>query len=316
MEIPRKVKIVELTARDGLEGYRKFIPVDFRVELVEKLSAAGFPAVEVGEFVSPKVIPAMQGSDEVARKITRTDGVEYSALVPNLRGFNDAVASGVRIITIFGAATEKFSQANINCTIAESFARFDAVVEEAVSKQVRVRGAVSCVAGCPYEGPVSPVAVAKLVKKYYDMGCYEIALGDSIGVGTPKTIKVLIEACLQQGVPLGALSAHFHNTCGMALANCYAALEMGVSTFESACGGLGGCPNAPGATGNLSSEELVYMLDGLGVETGVDLSKAVDVGAWVTDKLGHRLDSKVTEAMTNQDMTYFDHVGPERRFAT
>ena len=311
MTLPSKVKIVDLTARDGLEGFKYFIPVDFRIDLVNRLSAAGFPAIEVGEFVSPKVIPAMQGSDQVAQQIEPKPGVEYSALVPNMRGFHDALKAGVNVITIFGAATEQFSQANINCSIEESFERFDPVVAAAKEHNVKVRGAVSCVAGCPYEGDVDPQAVGRLVKRFQAMGCYEIALGDSIGVGTPRSIKAIIQACEDQGVPASVLTAHFHNTCGMALANCYAAMEMGVSILESACGGLGGCPNAPGATGNLSSEELVYMLNGLGIETGVDLDQAVTIGKWATEAMNHRLDSKLGEAMTNPNMTYFEKVARE-----
>ena len=308
MTLPSKVKIVDLTARDGLEGFKHLIPVDFRIELVNRLSDAGFPSIEVGEFVSPQVIPAMQGSDQVAQQIEPKPGVEYSALVPNMRGFNDALKAGVNVITIFGAATEQFSQANINCSIEESFGRFEPVVAAAKEHHVKVRGAVSCVAGCPYEGDVAPQEVGRLVKRFQAMGCYEIALGDSIGVGTPQSIKAIIQACEDQGVPASVLTAHFHNTCGMALANCYAAMEMGVSILESACGGLGGCPNAPGATGNLSSEELVYMLNGLGIETGVDLNQAVAIGKWATEALHHRLDSKLGEAMTNPNMTYFEKV--------
>ncbi len=293
MALSTKVKIVDLTARDGLEGFKHFVPVEFRVELIDRLTDAGFPAIEVGEFVSPKVIPAMQGTDQVNKQIRQKPGVEYSALVPNMRGFQDALAAGVQHITVFASATEAFSHANINCTIAESFARFEPVIAAAQEHGISVRGAVSCVVGCPYEGLVDPKAAAQVAARLYRMGCHEIALGDSIGVGTPRSIKALIEACGEAGVPTSALTAHFHNTCGMALANCYAALEMGVTVLESACGGLGGCPNAPGATGNVSSEELIYMLHGLGIETGVDLMKAVAIGQWATKAMNHRLDSKV-----------------------
>lgn len=310
MPLPARVKIVDLTARDGLEGFKHSIPVDFRVDLINRLTDAGFPAIEVGEFVSPKVIPAMQHTDQVARRITPRPGVEYSALVPNLRGFNDALAAGVRYITIFGSATEAFSHANINCSIAESFARFTPVVAAANEHGIKVRGAISCVLGCPYEGEVDPKAVARLAVRFHQMGCYEIALGDSIGVGTPKSVKALLQACVDAGVPVSILTAHFHNTCGMALANCYAAMEMGVSIIESAAGGLGGCPNAPGATGNLASEDLLYMLNGLGIETGVNLDKVVAIGQWATKTLNHRLDSKVAESMTNPNMTYFSKVRP------
>ena len=308
MSLPSKVKIVDLTARDGLEGFKRFIPVDFRAALINRLTDAGFPAIEVGEFVSPKVIPAMQQTDQVIRQIKQKPGVEYSALVPNMRGFNDALIARVTYITIFGSATESFSHANINCSIEEGFQRVLPVVAAAKENGMKVRGAVSCVLGCPFEGEVDPQKVAKLVTGFSQMGCYEIALGDSIGVGTPKSVKALIQACVDEGVPVSLLTAHFHNTCGIALANCYAAMEMGVSIIESACGGLGGCPNAPGATGNLASEDLIYMLNGLGIETGVDLDTAVAIGQWATKALDHRLDSKVNESISNPQMTYFGKV--------
>jgi hydroxymethylglutaryl-CoA lyase len=309
MSLPTKVKIVDLTARDGLEGFKHFIPVEFRVELVDRLTDAGFPAIEVGEFVSPKVIPAMQGTDQVNKQIKQKPGVEYSALVPNMRGFNDALAAGVKHITVFASATEAFSRANINCTIEESFERFEPVIAAAKQHHMLVRGAASCVVGCPYEGDVDPKQAAQVAARLYRMGCYEIALGDSIGVGTPRSIKALIQECNNAGIPSSALTAHFHNTCGMALANCYAAMEMGITVLESACGGLGGCPNAPGASGNLASEELIYMLNGLGIESGIDLNKAVAIGQWATKAMNHRLDSKVNESMSNPNMTYFSKVG-------
>jgi hydroxymethylglutaryl-CoA lyase len=312
MTLPAKVKIVDLTARDGIEGIKRLIPVDFRVDLVNRLTEAGFPAIEVGEFVSPKVIPAVQYTEQVVQRITQKPGVEYSALVPNMRGFNDALAAGVKYITIFASATESFSHANINCSIEQSFTRFDPVVVAAKQHGIQVRGAVSCVLGCPYEGEVDPRQAAQIAARLYRLGCYEIALGDSIGVGTPGSVKALIQACVETGVPVSALSAHFHNTCGMALANCYAAMEMGVAIIESAAGGLGGCPNAPGATGNLAAEDLIYMLNGLGIETGVDLARVVAIGQWVTKGLDHRLDSKLNESITNPHMTYFGKVSSAR----
>ncbi len=308
MILPAKVKIVDLTARDGIEGIKRLIPVDFRVELINRLTEAGFPAIEVGEFVSPKVIPAVQYTEQVTQRIMHKPGVEYSALVPNLRGFNDALAAGVQYITIFASATESFSHANINCSIEQSFERFDPVVAAAKQHGLKVRGAVSCVLGCPYEGEVDPRQAARIAARLYRMGCYEVALGDSIGVGTPRSVKALMQECENAGVPTAVLTAHFHNTCGMALANCYAALEMGVAIIESAAGGLGGCPNAPGATGNLAAEELIYLLNGLGIETGVDLDQVVAIGQWATKSLDHRLDSKVNESMTNPNMTYFSRV--------
>ena len=313
MTLPTKVKIVDLTARDGIEGIKRLIPVDFRVELINRLTDAGFPAIEVGEVVSPKVIPAVQYTDQVAQRITQKPGVEYSALVPNLHGFTDALAAGVNYLTIFASATESFSHANINCSIEQSSERFAPVMGAAQQHGIKVRGAVSCVLGCPYEGDVDPRQVAQIAARLSRMGCYEVALGDSIGVGTPKSVKSLIQACTEVGVPVTALTAHFHNTCGMALANCYAAMEMGVAIIESASGGLGGCPNAPGATGNLASEDLVYMLNGLGIETGVDLDQVAAIGQWATKSLGHRLDSKVGESLANPGMTYFSKTGHHPR---
>jgi hydroxymethylglutaryl-CoA lyase len=278
MTLPAKVKIVDLTARDGIEGIKRLIPVDFRVDLVNRLTEAGFPAIEVGEFVSPKVIPAVQYTEQVVQRITH----------------------------------KSFSHANINCSIEQSFTRFDPVMVAAKQHGIQVRGAVSCVLGCPYEGEVDPRQAAQIAARLYRLGCYEIALGDSIGVGTPGSVKALIQACVETGVPVSALSAHFHNTCGMALANCYAAMEMGVAIIESAAGGLGGCPNAPGATGNLAAEDLIYMLNGLGIETGVDLARVVAIGQWVTKGLDHRLDSKLNESITNPHMTYFGKVSSAR----
>ncbi|MGH7175984.1 MAG: hydroxymethylglutaryl-CoA lyase [Tepidisphaeraceae bacterium] len=313
MRLPDRVKILDVTARDGIEALGRAVPVDPRVELVNRLSDAGLAAIEIGAFVNPKAIPAMAGSDEVSRKIGRRKGVEYVGLVPNLRGLNDAIACGVRHVEIFTAATESFCQANINCSIEESFARFAPVMEEASKHGVIVRGMVSCVFGCPYEGDVAPETVAPLVSRLHKLGCAEVGLGDTIGVGTPRSVGRLVEACERAGVPVASLSAHFHNTCGMALANCYAAMEMGVGILEGGTGGLGGCPNAPGASGNVATEELVYMLDGMGIESGVDLKKVVNIAQWITNELGTSMDSKIAAAMSNPGMTYFDKIGQHKR---
>lgn len=297
MKLPRKVKIIDVTARDGIEGIMRAIPVSLRVELIHRLADAGLPSIEIGEFVNPKVIPAAADTDQVARQIKPKDGVEYSAFVPNMRGFKDALACGVEHITIFASATEAFSRANINCSIETSFGRFEPVVAAAYDNGVRVRGALSVALSCPFEGKVKPDAVAELAVRFHEWGCYEICLGDTIGVGTPRLIKTVIQACIDRGVPISKLTVHFHDTFGMASVNCFAAMQIGVSTIESAAGGLGGCPNAPGASGNLATENLVYLLNGLGVETGVDLKRVIAIGRWICKELNQSVDSKVSDAM-------------------
>ena len=307
MKLPDKVKIVDVTARDGIEGIMRAIPVRVRVELIDRLTDTGLPAIEIGEFVNPKVIPAVALTDQVARLIRLKPGVEYSVFVPNIRGFTDAKEAGVKRITLFASATEAFSRANINCSIEESFTRFQPVIEAAQQNEIRVRGALSVVAGCPLEGTVAANAVSKLAARFHDLGCYEICLADTIGVGTPHSIQAVIQACIDDGVPAAQLTAHFHDTFGMALVNCFAAMHKGVSIIETATGGLGGCPNAPGASGNLATENLVYLLNGLGVETGVDLNRVIDTGKWICKKLGKPIDSKVSDAMRvfkNRDIRY------------
>ncbi len=297
MKLPNKVKIVDVTARDGIEGIMHAVPVELRVELIDRLTDAGLPAIEIGEFVNPKVIPATALTDQVARLINPKLGVEYSAFVPNMRGFTDAQKAGVKQITLFASATEAFSRANINCSIEESFTRFQPVIKAAQQNEIRVRGALSMVAGCPLEGAVAVKAVSKLAARLHDLGCYEICLADTIGAGTPRSIQAVIQACIDDGVPAAKLTAHFHDTFGMALVNCFAAMQIGVSIIETAAGGLGGCPNAPGASGNLATENLVYLLNGLGVETGVDLNRVIDTGKWICKKLGKPIDSKVSDAI-------------------
>ena len=297
MKLPDKVKIVDVTARDGIEGIKRAIPVRLRVELIDRLTDAGLPAIEIGEFVNPKVIPAVAQTDRVARLINPKNGVEYSALVPNMRGFADAKEAGVRRITLFASATEAFSRANINCSIEESFTRFQPVIKAAQQNKIRVRGALSVVAGCPLEGAVAVKAVSKLAARLHNSGCYEICLADTIGAGTPHSIQAVIQACIDDGVPVAKLTAHFHDTFGMALVNCFAAMQKGVSIIETAAGGLGGCPNAPGASGNLATENLVYLLNGLGVETGVDLNRVINTGKWICNKLDKPTDSKVSDAI-------------------
>jgi len=297
MSLPRKVKIVEVGPRDGLQNEATNVPTAIKIELIEKLAEAGLPAVEATAFVSPQWVPQMADNAQVFAGIRKKPGVAYPVLVPNLKGFEAARAAGAAEIAVFGAASETFSRKNINCSIAQSLERFSPVVEAARANKMRVRGYISCAAGCPYEGDVNPQAVAALAEKLYEMGCYEISLGDTIGVGTPGRIRAMIEAVARR-VPIGRLAGHYHDTYGQALANIYASLEAGVRTFDSSVAGLGGCPYAKGATGNVATEDVVYMLDGLGIETGVDLMKVLRTGQFICSELGHEPSSKVARAMS------------------
>jgi isopropylmalate/homocitrate/citramalate synthase len=290
------VRIVEVGPRDGLQNEPGEVPTAVKIELIERLADAGLPAVEATAFVSPKWIPQMADHTEVLEGIRRKAGVSYPVLTPNLKGFEAARAAGATEVAIFGAASEAFSRKNINCSIAESLDRFRPLVEAAKTHGVRVRGYVSCVLGCPYEGEVAPQRVAQVAGELYDMGCYEVSLGDTIGVGTPARTKAMIEACAAR-VPRDMLAGHYHDTYGQALANIYASLEAGVSTFDSSVAGLGGCPYAAGASGNVATEDVVYMLDGLGLKTGVDLDRLVDIGQWICGVLGKTPSSKAGRAL-------------------
>ncbi|HUG76464.1 MAG TPA: hydroxymethylglutaryl-CoA lyase [Burkholderiales bacterium] len=292
----KSVRIVEVGPRDGLQNEPGSVPTEVKVALIERLAAAGLPAVEATAFVSPKWVPQMADHTEVLERIRRKPGVSYPVLTPNLKGFEAARAAGAGEVAIFGAASESFSRKNINCSIAESFERFRPVVEAASKEKIRVRGYVSCVLGCPYEGEVSPQRVAEVAGALYDMGCYEISLGDTIGVGTPGRTKAMIEACASR-IPLEALAGHYHDTYGQALANIYASLELGVATFDASVAGLGGCPYAAGASGNVATEDVVFMLNGLGIETGVDLDRLVDIGQWICSVLGKAPASKAGRAL-------------------
>ena len=300
MSLPRKVKIVEVGPRDGLQNEATNVPTAIKIELIEKLAEAGLPAVEATAFVSPEWVPQMADNARVFAGIRKKPGVAYPVLVPNLKGFEAARAAGAAEIAVFGAASETFSRKNINCSIAQSLERFSPVVEAARANKMRVRGYISCAAGCPYEGDVNPQAVAALAEKLYEMGCYEISLGDTIGVGTPGRIRAMIEAVAKR-VPIGRLAGHYHDTYGQALANIYASLEAGVRTFDSSVAGLGGCPYARGATGNVATEDVVYMLDGLGIETGVDLMKVLQTGQFICRALGREPSSKVARAFAAKD---------------
>lgn len=296
MTYPKYVRIVEVGPRDGLQNEKSTVSVETRVELINKLSETGLKTIEAGAFVSPKWVPQMADTDKVYAVIAKKSGVSYPVLVPNSKGMESAVASGVKEIAVFGAASETFSQKNINCSIAESLERFKPVVDEAKKHGIKVRGYVSCVLGCPYEGEIKPEAVVKVAKALYEMGCYEISLGDTIGVGTPVKTRVLLQA-VKKEVPLQALAVHFHDTYGQALANILVALEEGVAVVDSAVSGLGGCPYAKGATGNVSTEDVLYMLNGMGIDSGVDLEKLAAAGRFIAEAIHRPSVSKVAQAL-------------------
>ena len=301
MRLPEHVRIDEVGPRDGLQNEPETLPVALRVELIDRLSAAGLPVVEAGSFVSPKWVPQMAGSAEVLAGIVRRAGVSYPVLVPNMKGFEAAVAAGAEEIAVFGAASESFTRKNINCSIAESLERFRPVCDAAAAAGVRVRGYISCVLGCPYEGAIAPDAVAEVAARLDGLGCAEVSLGDTIGVGTPGRAAAMVEAVAGR-VEIGTLAVHFHDTYGQALANVLACLELGVRTVDSSVAGLGGCPYAEGASGNLATEDLLYMLDGLGVETGVDLEALAGVGRFITGRLGRPPQSRVARALAGRAM--------------
>jgi len=295
MAFPNKVTIVEVGPRDGLQNEKAVITAQEKITLIEMLADAGCPIVESGSFVSPKWVPQMASSSEVFEGINRKEGITYSALTPNMKGFDAAVAVNADEVAIFGAASEAFSQKNINCSIDESLARFQDVVDAAKAKGIKVRGYVSCVVGCPYDGDIAPEKVAEVAEKLYNMGCYEISLGDTIGVGTPASVKAMLQAVMSR-VPKEVLAVHFHDTYGQALTNIYTALEMGISVLDSAVAGLGGCPYAKGASGNVATEDVLYMLNGLGIETGIDFDKLLKAGWYISDVIKRQPVSKVSTA--------------------
>jgi hydroxymethylglutaryl-CoA lyase len=290
------VKVVEVGPRDGLQNEPREVPTEVKLELIERLAEAGLPAVEATAFVSPKWVPQMADHTQVVERIRRKPGVSYPVLTPNLKGFEAARAAGATEVAIFGAASEAFSRKNINCSIAESLGRFRPVVAAARDANVKVRGYVSCVLGCPYEGQIAPQRVAEVAQALFEMGCYEVSLGDTLGVGTPGKAKAMIEACARR-VPLERLAGHYHDTYGQALANIYASLELGVRTFDASVAGLGGCPYAAGASGNVATEDVVYLLHGLGLRTGVDLERLVGIGQWICRILGKEPASKAGRAL-------------------
>ncbi|MFC5306661.1 hydroxymethylglutaryl-CoA lyase [Azospirillum picis] len=295
MQLPKFVRMVEVGPRDGLQNEKSMVPTAVKVELVNRLSDAGLTVVEAASFVSPKWVPQMGDSAEVLAGIARKPGVRYAALTPNLKGLEGALAAKADEVAVFGAASESFSRKNINCSIAESLDRFAPVMEQAKAAGVPVRGYVSCVLGCPYEGEIAPQAVADVAERLYAMGCYEISLGDTIGTGTPTKAQLMIAAVAER-VPVDKIAVHFHDTYGQALANILAALQMGVAVVDSSVAGLGGCPYAKGASGNVASEDVLYMLNGLGIETGVDLDRLVAAGAFISEAIGRPTASKVARA--------------------
>lgn len=296
MNFPSSVTLVEVGPRDGLQNEKADIQLEDKISLVEGLADSGLKIVETGSFVSPKWVPKMADSAQVFEQIQRKSGVTYSALTPNLKGFEAAVAAGADEVAIFGAASESFSQKNINCSVAESLERFAPVMDAAKAENIKVRGYVSCVLGCPYEGEIAPEKVAWVSEKLLAMGCYEISLGDTIGVGTPLKTRQMLDAVMVN-IPNERLAVHFHDTYGQALSNILMALQMGISVVDSAVAGLGGCPYAKGASGNVASEDVVYMLNGMGIDTSIDLEKLVAVGDKTTKALGRSNNSKVANAM-------------------
>lgn len=297
MAFPKHVRLFEMGARDGLQNEPgAVIDTAIKVELINQLSNTGLTHIEAASFVSPKWVPQMGDASEVMKGISRKAGITYASLTPNLKGLERAIEAGADEVAVFGAASEAFTQKNINCSIKESLERFAPVIELAQQHNIKVRGYVSTVMGCPYEGDIAPSQVAAVSRELLDMGCYEISLGDTIGVGTPQKAKQMLEAVSRE-VPMNQLAAHFHDTYGQALANLYAVVEEGIAVIDASVAGLGGCPYAEGASGNVATEDVLYMLNGLGIETGVDLQKLAQIGHWITAQLGRNTGSKVAMAL-------------------
>ena len=296
MSLPQRVKIVEVGPRDGLQNEPQPVSAAVKIELIDRLAEAGLPVIEATAFVSPKWVPQMADNAAVMAGIRRKPGVAYPVLVPNRKGLDAAVAAGADEVVVFGAATESFSKRNTNCSIDEGLARFSEVCAEAIERGLKVRGDISVCLGCPYEGEVSPDAVVRVARALDAMGCYEITIADTIGTGTAGSTRRVVEAVAEH-VPVSRLAGHFHDTYGQAVANVYAALECGVATFDSSVAGLGGCPYAKGATGNVATEDVLFMLNGLGVETGIDMDRLVDAGDFICRQLGKPTNSRVARAL-------------------
>ena len=293
--LPTQVKIVEVGPRDGLQNEKQQLSTDTKIELIHRLGETGLKVIEATAFISPKCVSQMADNAEVMTKIKRQPAVVYPVLVPNEKGLQAALAAGAKEVAVFTAASEAFSQKNISCGITESLNRFRPLIETAKEAGVLVRGYVSCVLGCPYQGEVSPLVVADVAWALYELGCYEISLGDTIGSGTPGKTRLMIEAVAKR-VPMKKIAGHYHDTYGMAIANIYASLEIGVSTFDASIAGLGGCPYAAGASGNVATEDVVWLMHGLGIETGIDLGKLAKTSAWISAQLGREPNSKVARA--------------------
>jgi len=296
MSLPRKVKLVEVGPRDGLQNEAAPVATEVKVELIHRLQDAGLPVIEATAFVSPKWVPQMADNAQVMAAIRRRPGVSYPVLVPNRKGLDAAIAAGAHEVVVFGAATEAFSKRNTNCSIAEGLARFADVSREALAAGLKVRGDISVCLGCPYEGGVTPDAVVRVARELDAMGCYEITIADTIGTGTAGATRAVFEAVMRY-IPAQRLAGHFHDTYGQAVANVFAALECGVPTFDASVAGLGGCPYAKGATGNVATEDVLYMLDGLGIETGVDIRKLIAAGDYICDQLGRPTNSRAAKAI-------------------
>ena len=297
MSYPQSVKIVEVSARDGLQNEKQIIDVADKLALINGLRHAGVKHIEVTGFVSPKWVPQLADAKALCAGLAEDASVSYSALTPNLIGLDAAIEAGIKHVAVFTAASESFNQKNINCSIEESFARFAPVIEKAQARGISIRGYVSCVLGCPYEGFIEPSKVAAVARRLYEMGCYEVSLGDTIGTGTPKAAQKMFALCAEH-IPVENLALHFHDTYGQALANIQACLELGASIVDSSVAGLGGCPYAKGATGNVSTENVVYMLNGMGIETGIDLAELVTTGRQISSILGRKPNSQVNNAWT------------------
>lgn len=295
MNYPKSVRIVEVSPRDGLQNEKQIIDVKDKMALINGLREAGVRDIEVAGFVSPKWVPQLADAEEVCADLVDDGQTKYSVLTPNMKGLEGAIAAGMQQVAVFTAASESFNQKNINCSIAESFERFAPVMEKAQNLGIQVRGYVSCVLGCPYEGEIDPKVVAQVASKLYEMGCFEVSLGDTIGTGTPKAAQTMFKLCAGN-IPTEKLALHFHDTYGQALANIHACLSLGASVIDSSVSGIGGCPYAKGATGNVSTENVVYMLHGMGIETGIDLSKLIKTGRQISKVLGRKPNSQVNNA--------------------
>ncbi len=299
MSFPKQVRIVEMGVRDGLQNLKQTVPTELKLGMIHDLADAGIPSIEIASFVSPKWVPQMADAGEILAGLKPIDGVDYPVLTPNLKGLVRALDAGVKEIGVFGAASEGFCQKNTNCSVEESLVRIADTVERALLKGVKVRGYVSCVLGCPFDGDADYNAIADYAARLFEMGCYEISLGDTVGMGTPLEAKKML-ATVAKKVPMDKLAIHFHDTRGQALANIFACLELGVSVIDSSVAGLGGCPYAPGATGNVATDDVVYMLHGMGIETGIDLEKVCKIGDGVCDFLDIPNQSRIARVFRGQ----------------